>query len=295
MEHRYARYFASSVVVILTAIVCLVQNSHWFAPICPAVFQPAPVIRLTNSEFRSNTSTNTSSNSREKESASSTAAPPRIVTVGPPSQPLDYEFVISHYNEKLDWVKPLASHSHVYHKGKDKGPPFDVYKWEKLPNVGRESHTYLHHIIHNYDNLADLTVFLQGTGPFKDPHWCFPTPMDFVQHAKKKEYCKITQTYGGWTRLRHVSKWLKMLQRGEMRRANLTTGEFYQAVFGTPHPDTVPVCLTACFSASRENLRRFPVSLYERAISFVNDHSNPEEGHYLERLWATIANAKRNP
>ena len=34
-----------------------------------------------------------------------------------------------------------------------------------LPNVGRESHTYLHHIVNNYDKLADWTVFSQASEP----------------------------------------------------------------------------------------------------------------------------------
>ena len=33
---------------------------------------------------------------------------------------------------------------------------------EHLPNVGREGHTYLHHIIHHWDDLAAHTVFLPG-------------------------------------------------------------------------------------------------------------------------------------
>jgi hypothetical protein len=34
-----------------------------------------------------------------------------------------------------------------------------------LPNVGRESHTILWHIVTNYDRLANLTVFSQGSAP----------------------------------------------------------------------------------------------------------------------------------
>jgi len=34
-----------------------------------------------------------------------------------------------------------------------------------LPNVGREGHTYLHHIVNNYENLADWTVFSQAGAP----------------------------------------------------------------------------------------------------------------------------------
>merc|ERR1719248_86361 len=36
---------------------------------------------------------------------------------------------------------------------------------QQLPNVGRESHTYLHHIVDNYENLANWTVFTQAGEP----------------------------------------------------------------------------------------------------------------------------------
>ena len=35
----------------------------------------------------------------------------------------------------------------------------------RLPNLGRESHTYLQHIVRNYDSLAAVTVFSQATEP----------------------------------------------------------------------------------------------------------------------------------
>lgn len=31
-----------------------------------------------------------------------------------------------------------------------------------LPNVGREGHTFVHHILTHYDNLSDVTVFING-------------------------------------------------------------------------------------------------------------------------------------
>ena len=35
-------------------------------------------------------------------------------------------------------------------------------RWIPLPNVGRESHTIVSHIVSRYDSLADWTVFMQG-------------------------------------------------------------------------------------------------------------------------------------
>ena len=34
-----------------------------------------------------------------------------------------------------------------------------------LPNVGREQHAYLAHVVRNYDSLADWTVFMHGKRP----------------------------------------------------------------------------------------------------------------------------------
>jgi hypothetical protein len=42
----------------------------------------------------------------------------------------------------------------------DEVPMNRIYR---VPNVGREGHTFLHHIVEHYDNLADHTLFCQET------------------------------------------------------------------------------------------------------------------------------------
>ena len=87
------------------------------------------------------------------------------VSVYPPNPPVDqqFEIVVSHYDEDLTWLDSVSSHCHVYHKGKEVRPRHNFKQWEKLPNVGRESHTYLQHIVNNYHHLADVTAFVQGS------------------------------------------------------------------------------------------------------------------------------------
>ena len=114
--------------------------------------------------------------------------------------------MIAHYNEKLDWLAPVASHAHVYHKGKDlQAPPsLKLFAWEKLPKVGRESHTYLYHIVNNYEKLFEVTVFLQGEGVGK---FCFDTPEDYVTNLITKNItCKSTGPSSDWNRINHRSK-----------------------------------------------------------------------------------------
>lgn len=79
------------------------------------------------------------------------------------------ELVIARYNENLDWLEDVPKNIRItiYNKGKDDIP----YPYISLPNVGRESHTYLYHIIQNYDNLADKTIFCQGDTIFHSPEF----------------------------------------------------------------------------------------------------------------------------
>ena len=82
------------------------------------------------------------------------------------------EIVISHFCEKLDWLKSFKSiNKIIYEKGTVKKQNCPIYRQDikvenlkvtRLDNIGRESHTYLYHIINNYNNLAEHTVFVQG-------------------------------------------------------------------------------------------------------------------------------------
>jgi len=91
------------------------------------------------------------------------------------------EIVVSRYNENLDWLKKIKKSKNlkitVYNKGKD---DIDI-PFIKLPNIGRESHTYLYHIINNYNNLSDQTIFCQGDTIFHSPDF-----LELINKHRKK-------------------------------------------------------------------------------------------------------------
>jgi len=89
---------------------------------------------------------------------------------------MNIELVIARYNEDISWLNKIKNKKiTIYNKGKD-----DINKESiKLPNIGRESHTYLTHIIRNYNNLADITIFSQGDPFFHSP--------DFLKLIKNPE------------------------------------------------------------------------------------------------------------
>lgn len=77
---------------------------------------------------------------------------------------LKRELVVAVYKDNINWLIERKNKFNNLEKisAYNKSERTDFEYVCELPNVGRESHTYLHHIIENYDNLADFTTFVQG-------------------------------------------------------------------------------------------------------------------------------------
>lgn len=79
----------------------------------------------------------------------------------------DIEIVISRFNEDIRWSDMYSTIRTVYDKSKNSTLPSSTAgKVVSISNLGRESYTYLWHIVNNYDKLAAVTVFSQGSAPF---------------------------------------------------------------------------------------------------------------------------------
>ena len=70
--------------------------------------------------------------------------------------------VIARYNESIDWLNDIEYSYTVYNKGL----PDIEFEYTQLLNTGRESDTYLYHIVTNYDTIDQPIAFLQGK-PFE--------------------------------------------------------------------------------------------------------------------------------
>jgi len=76
--------------------------------------------------------------------------------------PKDISLVVARYSEDVDWTNAYSDILYLYNKKENEV----AYNWRQLPNIGREGHTYLHHIITNYQNLSKQIIFTQGD-PFE--------------------------------------------------------------------------------------------------------------------------------
>ena len=211
----------------------------------------------------------------------------------------DIEIVIARYKENIDWLDnpPFNKYKVVcYNKGDDL-PKCESTKCRliPLPNIGRCDHTFLYHIINNYDNLANVTIFLPAS--CTDEHKIRTTYklMHLVDKTQDsvflgKPYDNVREILGRLFINKHVATNLvnkKANPEKELLPCPIRPfGRWYDAMFG----DVISkvVCYFSLFAVSKEHILQHPKEYYEKLIKFVDSHSNPEAGHYMERSWAAI-------
>ena len=197
-----------------------------------------------------------------------------------------YQIVIARYNENINWLLPYSNISIIYNKGdKNFSKTFDSID---LPNFGRESHTYLYHIINNYDNLADRTIFFQGQindHRVLDINSYFSNNEDIIG---KIEYLHIDELKKS---INHIGKWKKEKINGLMRPCKYTPYDWITKVIGislNPNETQIKVIWGANFSLSKKIILQKPKIFYENILRYIDYNKNPEEGHFLERTWYLI-------
>ena len=191
------------------------------------------------------------------------------------------ELVVARYREDLSWLRniPPAISPCVYDKSPD----------GNLPNVGREAHTYLHHICENYDVLAEFTVFAQGK-PFDhafDFHQTLraiaATPGDVAASNGAAAFRWLghiidTDDENG---ARLFATWSK--NNGDER---LDMNGFHRALFGIDGPAKYSFRLGAQFIASRDLIRSRSLDFWRRALQISLDF--PDAAHCYERSWDRV-------
>lgn len=207
------------------------------------------------------------------------------------------ELVVARYNEDLLWLQqiPFEIKITVYNKGKDNLPIFyPNIKVIKLPNIGREAHTYFYHVITNYHNLADRIIFLQGS-PFDHkvnldllingaPTTCknivtkYLTNQDCINYSLG--YLNHELNNFNWA----ASTW------PNTRLSDQTFLDFAKNINPNFSEKTeISLVWGAQFAIKKENILCHSIDFHQSLYNYF-DHNNPIEGHYMERLWNEWAN-----
>ncbi|MGE4299674.1 MAG: DUF3431 domain-containing protein [Desulfovibrionaceae bacterium] len=213
------------------------------------------------------------------------------------------QLVVARYQEDVSWLADVGLPAVVYDKSGD--PPAalaatlpDHCAVEALPNIGRETHTYLTHILRHFDALPEATVFVQGS-PFQHmEEGAGPATLAaaIAQCLEKKTPFKGFAFYklrcDGLGRPHHLHDPSSQGRWAGYGR-DIPVAATYGALFDGPPPDSFHVRAPAgCFLVRRERILLRPRGLYETALRLVeaDPHDAANTGHAFERLWYLVFN-----
>ena len=202
---------------------------------------------------------------------------------------MDKALIISRYNEDVGWLKNYRDFKIiVYNKG-NKLKEENYYKIINLENKGRESHTWLYHIVNNYYQLDQINIFLQGR---IDDLNCmvYQNPNDYLKRINK--YGFEASRYGllgpyHWAYNVNIEKdirYKKQWENNEISRSNIDFRNFSKKLF-PKIPIFVATSYSGCFAVKKENILIHNLSFYQELLDILDKNKNPIEGHYMERLW----------
>eukprot|EP00891_Asterochloris_glomerata_P008461 jgi/Astpho2/8461/Aster-07646 len=197
------------------------------------------------------------------------------------------EIVIAHYNDNLSWVEtytrmmPRNALWTIYCKG-DPATPLDGVRSvvHHLPNVGREAHSHLWHIVQHYHNLADHTMFLPGSPDGQMEHLLSLGQVipDF-QLWKRDNFMELLENWRDhdfWCPTHAIPPDSMMFRQKGWQGSNYENNNtIYQVQ---------PTVTGSAGHLVYRNSRGF----YEHLLSLMSDHPNPEDGFFMERAWATV-------
>jgi len=203
--------------------------------------------------------------------------------------------IIARYREDISWADELGYDYVVYDKG---GAPAE--NSIELENIGRESHTYLTHIVRDYETLAPVNVFVQGN------------PFDHIDDRKQgsvemlrnmiADVAEKSVPFRGfaWFKLKcdrlgrpHDLRKPENEGRWAGWGKDIPLAEVFEKLFNAEFPSQLVVRAPAgLFAVTGERIRTRPKAFYEYALRLIeaDPHDENNTGHAFERLWQHIFN-----
>lgn len=186
-----------------------------------------------------------------------------------------FQLIIARFDEDLSWLEKINLNYKIYNKGNKISYPCVC-----LPNVGREAKSYLHHIVENYSELSEYTIFVQGN-PYdhsKNFDQIIKTlPMSLEQMPYFSEGCYV------------LCHRILCEAQEHLVKHHVFPEDFHNAFFKVPCKK-FRYGSGAQYIVHKENIQNKPVEFYKRMRDELlwNDH----EPWSIERVWPNIFDRK---
>ena len=234
----------------------------------------------------------------------------------PPISKVD--IVVARYSEDVAWLGDVASRPelrdveltiYIYDKGNLELPeaklPEAKLHVTKLPNIGREAHTYLHRLEEHHGRYTEhtgaLIVFVQGRiddhlrDAHRHGHWskCKTTDdvvVQLVQDAAMHDGISLghaaNHTFGSDSA--HAGFKLNTYKGRPLDPVgDHTLGSWFQARLGRPWPQSAAWWVSAIFCIDAVRATSHSPSVYH-ALQADLQTEHPLAAHFMERAWAVI-------
>ena len=212
------------------------------------------------------------------------------------------DIIVSRYNEDLKWMleEPFNEFKYIVYNKSDNDDFEKTHVKEiiNVPNLGRCDHTYLYHIVENYNNLNNVVVFFPGSlnlGIKKK------IAIDLLNRIKNNNgnsavFVGRLLKNGVLDEFKnfHLENWSSsdhnnIVKNNEsiLHPANIRPfGKWFLHNFGN-----IKVYISnyyGIFSVDKKDIIQHRKYRYEKLVKQLEVGSNPEVGHYIERSWAAI-------
>lgn len=197
-----------------------------------------------------------------------------------------HRLIVSRFREDVSWAEAFGTYT-VYNKGRDDLPARIRANSVKLPNVGREAHTYIHHIVENYDRLEDIMIFSQGgyrAHMNVEPEEFLRRALDLGDRGFSTNLVNMKGSVGSNSR-DFVLHWHGVDLH---TKEPYDLGGWWEKTTGEAWVRSRSVYWTATLSVRREFILRRSRESYVRLLKTLDWCTNPMEAHFCERAWFNI-------
>jgi hypothetical protein len=163
-----------------------------------------------------------------------------------------FEIVVAKFKEDVSWTDCYPANATVYSKDQDD----NLTRYVKLPNLGREGGSYLHHIVNNYDQLAARTFFAQG-----DP---FPHPTIAIS-----DYATNASPFAVATNNVQSMDWTVPWSKPDQRMDSRVLQDFLRLTECDPTIQSFRWTQGAQFALDREQIQKRSRSYYQRLLTIT--------------------------
>jgi hypothetical protein len=175
--------------------------------------------------------------------------------------------VVARYNEDVTWSSRYPCV--IYNKGTP------IPNSIELPNIGREAHTYLYHILQNYNELDDYTAFLQGN-PFDHSPNLFKHLDRFSGFDELPDFIYLSETI------------LPTNNSCDFFHPIIPLQSYYDSLFKPSTRKNFLFGAGAQFLVSKKAIQSIPLEVYKHLYDTLISDPTVYGAHALERLWGVL-------